>query len=757
MAREEREIAVRFSSAGASEIATAIDRISASSRKAGDAVKTFDTKASGLRGTMRRLIGASAKLGRAFLTSGAIIARSAQGAARAMAILPITLNQTIELAGRAAQAFRGLVVGVLLAGDAVADTRHAFTRLAASMGGAEELLRKLEEATGREVDQMTLMAVTNRIMIRQIGLSADQMGELFAAIKKVAEATQQDFLPLLESVTGALVSGEIATAAQALGLEYLTEAELKALAGIQDTTEALSAQQRAATVLNLVVARAREITAALGEQQATAGDASARLAAQWQNLRNSLLLHLTTNEEVVAAMSNLSDQFTTATEQTSPLAQALGAVVAAGIRLASSLMPLVPTFAQLAQSIAPLIAAIAQQLAPVLSRLIPVFAKIIEAIMPVVVAIANALIPILEALAPVILQVARALAPFIERLSEMLLPIIQELLPPLQQLIEEGLELLMEIFKALMPVVKALIPPLIEIARILIQALKPVVKPLGKIFLALAEAIGPILTPILRAIMPLFELLAVNLGALEPMIKILAKTFEFLAKTIEIAMKPMSWFAKAIGWVVGKASEAVRWLGEKLGIISEESEEMATRSSAAFQQTGEAVDGLASKLDRLQAPRQVQIDTSGAIANLAATEAQARQTAAAMGAIAPGIRTPALPAAPPVTPRPAIAPAIRPPAAVTGLEALSEALQTMTNAIEETRRVLKEPKRVDLYLRGEPLSLDVSVRLIADVEELRQMLDARILQPLLAQVQAIRLQLSQQMLAFQDTVIAGAR
>ncbi len=111
-------------------------------------------------------------------------------------------------------------------------------------------------------------------------------------------------------------------------------------------------------------------------------------------------------------------------------------------QLQATLAPLLPVFAQLAQT---LISA----LLPIVQKLAPVFLELVQALLPLLTAI---LIPLL----PVIVQVVSALAPLVTILVTALLPVIEALLPAFKITVDI-LTIVIDIISALIQTISALL------------------------------------------------------------------------------------------------------------------------------------------------------------------------------------------------------------------------------------------------------------------------------------------------------------
>ena len=247
----EREVKLRFEAEGAERVSSAIKKIGTSSVT-----------------TARQ----TQQLARA----GTQVSTSMKQTTQSLLLLPGALVNT----GRLLRATTvGLIrsIGAFLGqADSVLDARAAFTQYGNKIGDATKLLVALQEATGREVDALSLQQAALKFAAGGVELSNDQFGLLFKTIKEITDATGQELVPILSTVGRSFASLRLSTLAQVLGIEKLSNKQLAAKLGIEDLNQELSASQFQTAALTLIQQRAIETTEIFGKQTENLGDAAAR-------------------------------------------------------------------------------------------------------------------------------------------------------------------------------------------------------------------------------------------------------------------------------------------------------------------------------------------------------------------------------------------------------------------------------------------------------------------------------------------------
>jgi len=194
------------------------------------------------------------------------------------------------------------------------------------------------------------------------------------------------------------------------------------------------------------------------------------------------------------------------------------------------MIPLIATFAEMAQSILPPMIDLFSQIASdILPSVITLFTDILQAILPPLIDLFSTVIqtilpPVIDLLKFIINTI---LPPFIELFTK----IINTVLPPL-----------MELFKT---IIDTLLPPLIDLFKQIIDAIMPVIIELFNVFIdTVLPPLMELITEIVNVILP--PLLAIFNELAEIVLPLVMTVFEALLPVIEPIMKAISAVIKTV-------------------------------------------------------------------------------------------------------------------------------------------------------------------------------------------------------------------
>lgn len=223
---------------------------------------------------------------------------------------------------------------------------------------------------------------------------------------------------------------------------------------------------------------------------------------------------------------------------------------------------------------------------PALSDVIGILADLFVAATPVL----EKLMPTFEQLMPVIVDILQMFSDVIVGLLpvvEALLPIINKLLPVISMLAEFLGKTVCRAIEALMPAIETLCEMIGALLTPIIDALSPILDLITMLIEGQAVTINNLLMPILDALWPLLEVVAdlistigVFISALTPILEPIIGLFEMLASIIgdvlgpvlEIILVPIQAVTEALRTLFGWIGDALKGLGELLGISSSSSD-----------------------------------------------------------------------------------------------------------------------------------------------------------------------------------------
>lgn len=161
--------------------------------------------------------------------------------------------------------------------------------------------------------------------------------------------------------------------------------------------------------------------------------------------------------------------------------------------LGTSLVPLIQTVADLILDNLPMIQALFDELAPVLTDFLqtvfPILLDLVSAVLPPLMDLVKAILPILTTLAKTIIP---PIADILSTLLPVVVEIVNAVLPPLLELLQPILDLL----NPILDVVKVFLQPLLDLLDLVLTPLKLVLEPIKTILGGIKDVVELLLSPI---------------------------------------------------------------------------------------------------------------------------------------------------------------------------------------------------------------------------------------------------------------------
>ena len=171
------------------------------------------------------------------------------------------------------------------------------------------------------------------------------------------------------------------------------------------------------------------------------------------------------------------------------------------------------------------------------TALLPVFAELVQSIMPLVDEVAPELTKMFEGLAPVVTEVA-GLLPTLVRAVVPVVPIFTDIVQIIAELAIQIFPVLIRVIEALLPIVAALLPLFGELLTDLVEPLAPALIQIVEGFMPLIEALLPVLVDLLEEILPVFtELL---LDVVLPLAPAIIELVNALLPLIQTVLPPLT-------------------------------------------------------------------------------------------------------------------------------------------------------------------------------------------------------------------------
>lgn len=231
-------------------------------------------------------------------------------------------NRALKVAG-AFYASKGLINGItqtIEVSSQLKSVELGFKNLSSGIGGAEETLDKLRNATDGTVNSIDLMTQANNAMLLGIFDNNDQMAEMFDVAQRLGSALGQDTLFGVESlVTG--MGRQSKLMLDNLGIMVDTNKANELFAeSLGKTTKELTEQERKQAFNNEAMRQAKILVDGLGEEQLTTSDRIKILQASFIDLQGTIGTALT------PVFNNVLDVLGDFSLRVSGVVQALGRI-----------------------------------------------------------------------------------------------------------------------------------------------------------------------------------------------------------------------------------------------------------------------------------------------------------------------------------------------------------------------------------------------------------------------------------------------
>ncbi len=206
------------------------------------------------------------------------------------------ITKSILKAGATFFAAKGIIEGVkttIAVSSQLQAVKSGFDNLSQGIGGSEDTLRKLQDATDGTIDNIELMTQANNAMLLGIFENNDQMSEMFDVAQRLGSALGKDTAFGVESlVTG--MGRQSKLMLDNLGIMVDTnEANERFAKSIGKSTKELTDQEKKQAFNNETMRQAKLLVDGLGEEQLTTSQRIDILRSSATNLAGTLGTALT--------------------------------------------------------------------------------------------------------------------------------------------------------------------------------------------------------------------------------------------------------------------------------------------------------------------------------------------------------------------------------------------------------------------------------------------------------------------------------
>ena len=206
------------------------------------------------------------------------------------------ITKSVLKAGATFFAAKGIIEGVkttIAVSSQLQAVKSGFDNLSQGIGGSEETLRKLQDATDGTIDNIELMTQANNAMLLGIFENNDQMSEMFDVAQRLGAALGKDTAFGVESlVTG--MGRQSKLMLDNLGIMVDTnEANERFAKSLGKSTKELTDQEKKQAFNNETMRQAKLLVDGLGEEQLTTSQRIDILRSSATNLAGTLGTALT--------------------------------------------------------------------------------------------------------------------------------------------------------------------------------------------------------------------------------------------------------------------------------------------------------------------------------------------------------------------------------------------------------------------------------------------------------------------------------
>ena len=376
----------------------------------------------------------------AFGGFGKQLAGIAAGIAAAFSVRAITrfASESVKVAEAAATA-QGRLEAVAAATGVFGDETDAVTQRLAEFAKEQEMRIAVDDKVIKGVQAQLLS-------FKALSESADETGGAFdratAAAFDMAAAGFGSAEGNATALGKALEDPIKGVAALARTGTVFTDEQREQIRVLQESGDLLGAQELVLSELESQYGGVAEATA----------DASDKLQIAFENIKETagtalLPIFAELVESLLPVLEMVGEEIAKAFEDLGPVLQNLAGQLPG---LISAFVPLIPAlgaiaglFLEMIAQILPVVVELFDALLPIILDLVPIladaFLAALEELMPVFIDLALALVPIVEALLPVLVEIIAAFAPILATMIASFMPLLNRVLPLFIQLVEDVL------------------------------------------------------------------------------------------------------------------------------------------------------------------------------------------------------------------------------------------------------------------------------------------------------------------------------
>ena len=257
-------IQIRFEAKGAKNIQVALNRVFLAQTQLTKSQKAYESALKKLNTTQKKTLDGMLMI---------------QGATRNTGNALSVMRSKLLLASFAGTVFTATLVNFVKKAGEVQDVSRGFDNLVASIGGGEDSLKKLKDATDGTVSSVNLMKQANNAMMLGVVKSDDEMAQLFDTAQRLGQALGVETTSAINSmVTGMGRQSKLMLDNLGIMVDANEAYERFAIAN-NISADALSDHEKKAAFNAEVLRQSKDLVAALGEEQLNASQFFAQLYA----------------------------------------------------------------------------------------------------------------------------------------------------------------------------------------------------------------------------------------------------------------------------------------------------------------------------------------------------------------------------------------------------------------------------------------------------------------------------------------------